>query len=125
MTAKYQTQAEIRRVFVRHWIDLDGLTFGCHRETVRVAGALRPSGGRPLPIDAAFLDNLENELCRIGDVRRVHFELKNWRRDASGSWRCLAAAQDAKAEDAARTEPEGLAGLEGLELPALEPFVLA
>lgn len=89
MTTKYQTQSEIRRVFVRHWVDLDGASFGLHRETVRVTGTIRLTGGRQRAVDAAFLDNLETEICRLPDIRRVHFELKNWRRDSSGCWRCL------------------------------------
>ena len=89
MRSKYQVNADIRRVFVRHWIDPDGINCSCHRDSVRVTGEIHSaSKEHDVLINGALFDTLQTEIGRLGGVRRVHFDFNNWRRSMSGQWVC-------------------------------------
>lgn len=85
--SRYQVLAEIRRVFVRHWLDPEALTLTLSQQALRIGGTLRGTGpDGSAAIDASLFEVLEAELCRVPEVGRVQLDLRNWRRDASGRW---------------------------------------
>lgn len=83
----YQIHAEVRRVFARHWVDLDRIQFGVYRDMLRVTGELLCSREASTPATAALLEVLQSELMRVPEIRCVQFDLRNWQRDADGRWR--------------------------------------
>lgn len=79
--SQYQIQAEVRRVFARHWIDLDRLQLGVYRDMVRVTGELHVTAPASPGGDLSILDVVQGELMRIREIRCVVFDLANWRRE--------------------------------------------
>lgn len=82
----YQIHAEVRRVFARHWVDLDRIQFGVYRDMLRVTGELLCSREASAPATAALLEVLQGELMRVPEIRCVQFDLRNWQRDTDGRW---------------------------------------
>jgi hypothetical protein len=105
-TSDYAIQAGVRRVLARHWVDLMAIRLYASRGSIRFQGSLRRLG------DAAFessqltvVDSIEKEVRRIRGVRRVSFDLSNWRQDTAGRWveRCAVPAEESSAADECKT----------------------
>jgi hypothetical protein len=75
----------VRRVLVRHWIDLGRISVRTTCGVVRLSGSLvrLPNGGPAL--DPATVAGIVTEVRRIPDVRRTHASFDNWV-ESSGSW---------------------------------------
>ena len=86
----FRTNTAVRSVLARHWIDVQRIKFGCFRGTVRFTGSLAFLGTRANgTLDAAKVELLEREIKRLQGVSRVYFDLKNWKREPGGEWKCL------------------------------------
>ena len=87
VASDFRTNAKIRQVLTRHWIDTQELHFGCFRGTVRLTGRMLHINREPLRHGGTgFIETIESEIRRIPGVRAVFFDLSNWRRDKSGAW---------------------------------------
>lgn len=84
--SRYRTLSNVRRVFVRHWIDVDRLNIGCHRGTVRVTGELHVLRQQPSTTHLSIVEVIRGELVRIRDVQRVELDLSNWVKSNDGRW---------------------------------------
>ncbi len=90
-----QIRAGLRAVLTRHHVDLSKTSFSCARGVVRLLGELRRHGVGPTQsLELGEMDTLERELGAVKGVARVHFELANWRRLASGEWRPVATRRE-------------------------------
>jgi hypothetical protein len=82
----FRTNAALRQVLARHFVDLAAVRFGSFRGTVRFNGRLTHVSGRPFVIsDRSLLEAVEADVKRIPGVRAVFFDLTNWPKDAGGS----------------------------------------
>ena len=84
--SKFMIHAAVRRVFARHWIDMEKLSFGVHRDSVRIFGELLQLRRPDWESQNSIVELLQLEIVRIRGVSRVYFDLVNWRRNAYGVW---------------------------------------
>lgn len=77
-------------MLARYWLDVQKARFGSFRGIVRFTGRLSyldPTHAKRNP-GVSLLEILEGEIRRISGVKRVHFDLENWRRNGAGEWEC-------------------------------------
>jgi hypothetical protein len=67
----------VRRVLVRHWIDLGKVTVRTARGVVSLSGSLLRLPHTAPEADATSPDNIFAEIKRIPDVRRLSLSLDN------------------------------------------------
>ena len=115
----FRTNALIRQVLARHWIDIQELHFGSFRGTVRFSGKLCHANGRLLDDGGpGLLEGLEAEIRRIDGVRAVYFDYANWMRDECGRW---IPVQTAAEYLPGEVEPETLADPQVAATPGGDP----
>lgn len=92
-----QIRSRTRSVLVRHWLDMQRIALSCSRGRIRIRGELQPFGDRSRdPIDAHKIEQLEHDLKTVRGVVSVQFELENWTKLESGTWRTIGAARRKK-----------------------------
>lgn len=102
----------VRGVLSRHWVDLSSTNFASRQGVVRLMGELRRVGPQSdQALENTNLIALDTELRRLRGVRRVHFDLANWRRNEDGEW----VRSERQVETTRRTP--GAAGGGGPECP--------
>jgi len=76
----------VRRVMVRHWVDLGRLRLSCTNGRISIRGTLlKVPGQGSSDLIPANVDTIFQDLKRIQNVKWVTGELDNWT-DATGSW---------------------------------------
>lgn len=81
-----EVNRSIRKVFVRHWIDLGRLSIRSSVGRVSIYGSLQRIPGIRDELSPSIVEAIFNEIKRIQDVRLVALEIENWTND-SGMWR--------------------------------------
>lgn len=81
---------EIRKVFVKHWIDLGQLFIRTSGGKASVRGLLQRIEGFKEELTSSIVDGMYTELRRIGGVARLTVDFENWV-NAGGSWKCIGA----------------------------------
>lgn len=85
----HQTDLEvnrnIRRIFVRHWIDLGRLSIRTYQGRLSIRGYLQRIGGKDEELTTPIVEAMFAEIKRITSVQQVTAELENWTNDA-GRW---------------------------------------
>lgn len=84
----------IRRVLVRHWIDIGRLTIHSTEGRVRVRGLLQPIAGTNSDLEQKNVENIISEIERTKEIKRIHYEFENWI-NANGTWQKLEKTKDA------------------------------
>lgn len=72
------TTAAVRRVFVRHWIDLGQLSLRASRGLVHITGQLDTVPEAQEKLDPFVIADLFTEIQHIPSVKRVSVSLINW-----------------------------------------------
>ena len=72
----------VRRVLVRHWIDLGKMSARTTRAVVTLSGALMRLPHLNPEIDLATPGSILDEIRKIPDVRRLQINLDNWNGEA-------------------------------------------
>ena len=92
---KTQTDIEIvrniRRVMVRHWIDLGRLSVRSQAGRVTVSGILLRIGGVHEPLTTPIVEAMFRQIKRIRNVSYVSVNLENWT-NKGGMWRAVEGA---------------------------------
>ena len=65
---------------------MEKISFGVHRDSVRVFGELLHTRRLDWETANTIVENLHLEILRIRDVRRVYFDFINYKRNAYGVW---------------------------------------
>ena len=68
----------VRRVLVRHWIDLGKMSSRTTRCVVTLSGSLMRLPHINAEVDSATPAAILEEIRRIPDVRRIQINLDNW-----------------------------------------------
>jgi hypothetical protein len=68
----------IRKVLVRHWIDLGRVNIYSRGGTATIRGTLQLLRGVKHELDAALVERIFREINRIREIKRVTVELENW-----------------------------------------------
>jgi hypothetical protein len=68
----------VRRILVRHWIDLGKITARTTRCVVTLSGSLLRLPHINAAVDMATPEIILEEIRRIADVRRLQVNLDNW-----------------------------------------------
>ena len=76
----------VRKVMVRHWIDLGKLSMRTTRGVVRLGGALNRLPGAVGELNATLIMVIIAEIKRVPHVRRVSADFTNWRRVGLEGW---------------------------------------
>ena len=77
---------KIRRVLVRHWIDLGRISIRTNLGRSCIYGSLARIAGHEEDIIAATIGTILTEVRRIREVVHVELRLENWTYD-EGNWR--------------------------------------
>jgi hypothetical protein len=75
----------IRRVLVRHWIDLGRLSVRTFNARVNIRGALHRITGVEDELSPAVVDALFGEIERMKAIAQLRVDLENWTNDR-GMW---------------------------------------
>jgi len=75
----------IRKVLVRHWIDLGRVFFRSINGSVNLRGELERIAGTSELLSPALVENIFSELKRISGVKRITPDLSNWS-NRDGVW---------------------------------------
>ena len=89
----------VRKVFVRHRVNLGWLSIGSHGGSLFVHGDLQLLPGADTELSSSMVTSIFKEVKRCEGITRTTVELNNWIYDSSGdSWRPrnLAAQQGGK-----------------------------
>ena len=95
-----QINRDMRRILVKHWIDLGRLSVRTSGGNVFVRGSLCRIGGVNEDLTSQIVQGLITEIKRIRHVKRVNVNLSNWCLEAgtwvprSGRWPRLSPARD-------------------------------
>jgi len=68
----------IRKVLVRHWIDLGRVGIYSAGGRVTVRGTMQLLRGVKHQLDSQLMDNIFREINRIKEIRNVVVDLDNW-----------------------------------------------
>jgi hypothetical protein len=68
----------VRRILVRHWLDLGRLSIRSSLGRVTVRGALERIEGVNEQLTGALVESVFNEIRRIPAARTLHAEISNW-----------------------------------------------
>jgi hypothetical protein len=77
---------QIRRVFVRHWIDLGKLAARSVNSRITIRGRLDRIFGNHEELTSAIVDSMFQELKRIPNSTLSRVDLDNWT-EVGGGWR--------------------------------------
>ncbi len=83
-TSSLQIVARVRGVFARHWMDLGLIIIMYSNNTVRLQGRAQKLQQAGEPVDEMLLNTIEQEIKRVKEVKRVHFNFENWVKTSSG-----------------------------------------
>ena len=74
--SRYEINRNVKRILVRHAVDLMALQFYCSGETVYLSGKLKkePKG----EFSPAQIEVMIRELTSLPYVKNLQFELNNW-----------------------------------------------
>jgi hypothetical protein len=75
----------VRRVLVRHFIDLGRICIRTTRGAVTITGTLERLINSPAPLNAGIVTQIFDEIGRLNHVRRVLGTLTNWA-SKEGAW---------------------------------------
>lgn len=76
----------VRRVFIKHWVDLGRISVRCTSGRVHLFGTLQRIAGKEPELQANMMNAMFYELKRIRGVKAVNARFDNWILD-SGKWR--------------------------------------
>lgn len=75
----------VRRVLVRHWIDLGRISVRTISGKVHIRGTLERITGVKEPLSGAILEAMFADIRRLRGIARLNVELENWH-NKSGLW---------------------------------------
>jgi hypothetical protein len=84
-TSDLDINCRVRRVLVRHWIDLGKLSTRTTGGVVWLTGSLERLPNSGARLDAPSVDGVLTEIRRTPDVRRLQARFENWV-EQSGAW---------------------------------------
>jgi len=83
----------VRRVLVKHWIDLGRLSIRSSSGHVMVFGMLQRIEGVQEKLTTPIVETIMYDMKRMNGVRRVTAHLENWKREG-GLWKQVEAAAE-------------------------------
>ncbi len=116
---------QIRRIMVKHWIDLGRLSVRSHDGSVLVRGHLQRVEGVGTELTNQIVESIFHETKRVPGAIRVKVYLENWAND-SGGWRPVERGEQRrmvtfKRKAAAAGAASGRGGSVGLDKPEAPP----
>jgi hypothetical protein len=82
---------EIRKVMVRHWVDIGRLGIHSANGKATLRGNLTRLQGAMQELDASTVDRIFYELRRIQSVQHLSMQLENWIQ-CDGAWKKIESA---------------------------------
>ena len=76
----------VRRVFVKHWVDLGRISVRSAKGNVLIRGRLMRIAGTKDELTTPITEHIFEEIQRIKGVRRLTVNLDNWIKEG-GFWR--------------------------------------
>lgn len=83
----------VRKVLVRHWIDLGRVSISSVSGNVTIKGGLHLLRGVKHELEARIVESIFHDIKRITGVKRTSTDLENWA-FIDGAWRHLSARKD-------------------------------
>lgn len=104
----------VRKVLVKHWIDLGRIWVRCTNGRVNIHGSLNRITGVGEELTPAILSTMFDEIERQPGVRNIKVELDNWVQSA-GAWKLIGRKQSSATPGEKQT-PDASAGKEVFDL---------
>ena len=76
----------VRRVMVKHWVDLGRISIRSSQGRVLIRGRLLRIPGRDDPLTTPIVEAMFTDVARLRGVSAVQVHLENWIKD-SGRWK--------------------------------------
>lgn len=86
--ADVETLRGVRRILVRHWLDLGQLAVRCVNGVIYIRGRLQRLPGFADGLTAAGVGGITTEIGGARGVRRTQFDIANWV-FVNGAWQSL------------------------------------
>lgn len=86
MNSDLDINRAVRRILVKHWVDLGRLSIRSSKGRVLIRGLLRRIPGADQPLTTPIVEAMFYEASRIRGVSQITAYLENWTRD-QGRWR--------------------------------------
>ena len=83
----------VRRVLVKHWVDLGRLSVRSTQGAVMLYGVLQRVSGRNDDLTPRIVDTIFQEIKRVRGVTRITAHFENWKVE-SGAWQPISRAAD-------------------------------
>ena len=78
----------VRRVMVKHWIDLGRISIRSSHGRLQIRGRLQRIAGREDPLTTPLVEAMFTEIGRIRGVGTVQSHIENWVKDG-GRWKAF------------------------------------
>ena len=76
----------IRRILVKHWVDLGRISVRTTQGRIRIHGFLQRIPGRNEALTIPIVERIFYDISRVNGVRKVYTTLENWIAEG-GRWR--------------------------------------
>ena len=76
--ADLELNRDVRKVFVRHWIDLGKISFRSSNGKISIRGALYRIAGVQEELTSTLVEGMFAEIRRLRGVANVQAEFENW-----------------------------------------------
>lgn len=76
---------DVRRILVKHWIDLGRLQIRSNSGRLYIRGALQRIQGVPQELTSSVVETIFDDLRRIRQISHVYAEFTNWT-NKTGRW---------------------------------------
>jgi len=84
--ADLELNREIRKILIRHWIDLGRLSFRSVNGRVWIRGELHRIAGVQEELTPSLVDTIFSEMRRLRGIVSMNIELNNWIQ-SQGGWK--------------------------------------
>lgn len=96
----------VRKLLVRHWIDLGRLSIRCFDGILSIHGTLQRIPGMHEELTSPIVEAMFAQIKRTPNVRRIAVNIENWTND-SGKWQPISKALLKKRElGMSKTQPQ-------------------
>ncbi len=89
--ADFRINAAVRKIFIRHWLDLKLIDYKTINFVVHIKGKFRTkkqsgkSKGKAYDMNPSVVSAIEREIIRVRGVKRVQMKLDGWVK-SGGKW---------------------------------------
>jgi hypothetical protein len=97
----------VRKVMVKHWIDLGRIWVRCANGRVHIHGTLARITGVGEDLTPAIVSTMFDEIERLPGIKNIRVEIDNWIQSA-GAWKLVGQKQTGPSEKGEKASADGV-----------------